>query len=110
MAAPSRSKNALISASPLTQHVRRPCGGGLKDRIKHRANKWHAQLPHWQERRKQLIEPQRRAVERVFGTLKRSYGYRRVRYRRVACNKLKLCSKVLAYNLRQAAPLNAAAG
>ena len=49
-------------------------------------------------------------MERVFGTLKRSYGYRRVRYRRVACNKLELCSKVLAYNLRKAAPLNAAAG
>ena len=110
MAAPSRSKNALISASPPDATCAETCRRGLKDRIKHRANKWHAQLPHWQERRKQLIEPQRRAVERVFGTLKRSYGYRRVRYRRVACNKLELCSKVLAYNLRKAAPPSAQAG
>ena len=70
-------------------------GRGVKDRIKHRANKWHPQLPHWQER--------------LFGTLKRSYGYRRVRYRGVARNELELCVKVLAYNLRKADQLRAAA-
>ena len=70
-------------------------GRGVKDRIKHRANKWHPQQPHWQER--------------LFGTLKRSYGYRRVRYRGVARNDLELCVKVLAYNLRKANQRNAAA-
>ena len=37
-------------------------GRGVKDRIKHRANQWHPQLPHWQERRNQLIEPRRSAA------------------------------------------------
>ena len=37
------------------------------------------ELPHWQKRRNALIRPRRALVEKVFGTLKRSYGYSRVR-------------------------------
>ena len=80
---------------------------GAKDRIAHRANKWQPELPHWQAERNRLIEPRRRAVERVFGTLKRSYGYRRVRYRGLARNQVELCCKVFAYNLRRALSLTA---
>ena len=91
------------------QRRRRLRARGVKDRIKHRANKWHPQLPHWQAERNRLIEPRRRAVERVFGTLKRSYGYRRVRYRGLQRNRVELCCKVFAYNLRRALSLSAAA-
>ena len=76
-------------------------GHGVKDRIMHRANRWHA-LSTWQQRRNQLIAPRRRAVERVFGTLKQDYGYFRVRYRGLARNQVQLCCQVFAYNLRRA--------
>ena len=38
----------------------------------------------------------------MFGTLKRSYCYRRVRYRRVKRNALEMWFKLMAYNLRRA--------
>ena len=63
---------------------------GTKDRIKHRSHKWQDQLSDWQQRRNALIEPRRRPVERVFGTLKWSYGYWRVRYRGVARNTVEM--------------------
>ena len=75
---------------------------GVKDRIKHRRHKHLARLPHWQQRRNQLIEPRRAAVERVFATLKQHYGYRRVRYRGLERNSLELLFKCMAYNLRRA--------
>ena len=43
-----------------------------------------------------------RPVEPVFGPLKRSYGYQRVRYRGLARNATELWFKLLAYNLRRA--------
>jgi transposase, IS5 family len=75
---------------------------GIKDRILHRSHKNQAALPHWQARRNRLISPIRAAVERVFGTLKRSYGYTRVRYVGLAANATQLRLLVLAYNLRRA--------
>lgn len=81
---------------------------GVKDRIKHRANRYHPLTP-WQQRRNELIEPRRRQVERIFGTLKRSYGYTRVRYRGLARNRVELHCKVIAYNLRRALSLQRAA-
>lgn len=77
-------------------------GRGIKDRIMHRAHKHQRALPHWQQRRNALIDPIRKAVEKVFGTLKRSYGYRRVRYRGLARNAVEMWLKVMAYNLRRA--------
>lgn len=74
---------------------------GIKDRIMHRAHKHQRALPHWQQRRNALIDPVRKAVEKVFGTLKRSYGYRRVRYRGLARNAVEMWLKVMAYNLRR---------
>ena len=75
---------------------------GVKDRITHRRHKHLPRLPHWQAVRDRLIELRRCAVERVFGTLKQHYGYRRVRYRGLACNTLELLFKCMADNLRRA--------
>ncbi len=51
----------------------------------------------------------RSAVERVFGTLKRCYYYRRVRYKGLAKNYLEAVFKIIAYNLRKWALRQAAA-
>ena len=83
---------------------------GIKDRILHRAHKHQARLPMWQQRRNALIAPRRAAVEKVFGTLKRGYHYTRVRYRGLARNATELWCKCIAYNLRRAETLMAAAG
>lgn len=80
---------------------------GIKDRIMHRANKHRPVLPPWQRRRNKLIAPIRANVERVFGTLKRSYGYRRVRYRGLHKNQSHLHLLCIAINLRRAEVLSA---
>ncbi len=77
----------------------------VKDRIMHRSHKNQPALPHWQAVRNRLISPIRSAVERVFGTLKRSYGYRRVRYRGLEPNLLHLRLLCIAFNLRKAEAL-----
>lgn len=69
----------------------------------HRSHKNQARLPHWQAVRNTLISPIRSAVERVFGTFKRGYGYRRVRYRGLAANTLQLRMLCIAFNMRKAA-------
>ena len=78
---------------------------GIKDRILHRPNKHHRELPRWQARRNALIRPVRSAVERTFGTWKRSYGYTCVRYDSLAANAVELQLKAIAFNLRRAAVL-----
>lgn len=77
---------------------------GIKDRILHRPNK-HGPLPPWQQRRNALIRPIRSAIERTFGTWKRSYGYTCVRYFSLAANAVELQLKAIAFNLRRAAAL-----
>lgn len=79
---------------------------GIKDRIMHRAHKHQPVLPPWQQRRNKLIAPIRANVERVFGTLKRSYGYRRVRYRGLHRNQSHLYLLCIAINLRRAEVLS----
>ena len=54
---------------------------GIADRLMRRPNKHHPRLGPAARRRHARIEQVRRPVEHVFGTLKRSYGYQRVRYR-----------------------------
>jgi transposase, IS5 family len=78
---------------------------GIKDRIMHRSHKHQEQLPHWQQRRNQLISPIRSAVERVFGTLKRCYDYRKVRYTSLAANTTQLRLLLIALNIRKAEAL-----
>ena len=81
---------------------RRLKAAGIKDRIMHRANKHQPVLPHWQRVRNRLIGPIRANVERLFGTMKRSYGYRRVRYRGLEKNRAHLHLLCIAINLRRA--------
>ena len=74
---------------------------GIKDRIMRRGNKHHPVLPYWERRRNGLISRLRSPMENVFGTLKRSYGYRRVRYMGLERNATELFFKCMAYNLRR---------
>lgn len=78
---------------------------GIKDRIMHRSHKNQPALPHWQQRRNRLIAPIRANVERLFGLIKRSYGYRRVRYRGIEKNQAHLFILCIAVNLRRAETL-----
>lgn len=78
---------------------------GIKDRIMHRSHKNQPALPPWQRKRNALIRPIRARVERVFGTLKRSYGYTKVRYFSLAANTTQLCLLTIALNLRRAVVL-----
>lgn len=80
---------------------------GIKDRILHRRHKHIETLPPWQLKRNKLINSIRAAVERVFGTFKRSYGYTRVRYRGLEANLLQLRLLCIAFNLRKADALTA---
>ena len=89
------------------QRRRRLKAEGIKDRIMHRSHKNQLALPHWQQRRNALIAPIRRQVERIFGTLKRSYGYTRVRYYSLAANETHLHLLATALNLRRAEVLTA---
>lgn len=79
---------------------------GINDRIMHRSHKHQGGLPHWQRRRNELIGPVRSSVERVFGVLKRSYGYTRVRYCGLGRNAVEMWFKLMAYNLRRAVKLS----
>jgi IS5 family transposase len=74
---------------------------GIKDRIMHRANKHHALSP-WQQQRNRLIIPIRSQVEKLFGTLKRSYGLGRARYRGIKKNANHLHLMCMALNMRRA--------
>lgn len=79
----------------------------IKDRIMHRSHKHQAALPHWQARRNHLIAPIRRKIERIFGTLKRSYHYTRVRYYSLERNATQLSLLAIALNLRRVIVLTA---
>jgi len=81
---------------------------GVKDRIMHRANKHQPVLPFWQARRNRLISSVRCAVERTFGTWKRSYAWTSMRYIGLAANAVDLQLKAFAFNLRRAEKLAAA--
>ncbi len=93
MAYDSHSRRARLKAA------------GIKDRIMHRPNKHHPVAPRWKARRNKLIQPIRAAVEGVFGLMKRSYGYRRVRYYGLTANAVHLDLLCIAINLRRAEAL-----
>lgn len=75
---------------------------GIKDRIMHRSHKHQNGLPHWQQVRNRLIIPLRASVEKLFGTMKRSYGYTRVPYRGLQRNANHLHLLCIAMNMRRA--------
>jgi IS5 family transposase len=74
---------------------------GIADGIMHRG---HARRPliAWQRWMNTALAPIRGQVERAFGTLKRSYGWRRVRYRGLLRNGAHLHLLCTAMNLRRA--------
>ena len=80
---------------------------GIDDCILHRSHKNQSGLPEWQQERNAEIGPVRALVEKVFGTLKRSYGYRRVRYCGLERNAVEMWLKLIAYNLRKVVALTA---
>jgi transposase, IS5 family len=102
-------ERAVYADMAYSKHARRMAlkARGIKDRIMHRPNKHQPVLPRWQARRNRLISAARAAVERTFGTLKRSYGYRQVRYFSLAANAIELQLKCFAFNLRRLAVLAA---
>ncbi len=75
---------------------------GIKDRTMQRANKHHPILSCLEQKRNRLISRVRMPVEGVFGTLKRTYGYARVRYMGLGRNETEMWFKCIAYNLRRA--------
>lgn len=80
---------------------------GIEPRIMHKAKR-NKPLTHWQKTMNKAISPIRTAVERCFGTLKRSYGWCRVRYIGLARNATHLDFLATAMNLRRALVLTAA--
>jgi IS5 family transposase len=74
----------------------------IKPRIMHKSWGGGPQLTVWQKRANALIAPIRAAVEGVFATLKRWFGYRTVRYRGLQRNQSHLNLLALAYNMNRA--------
>jgi IS5 family transposase len=75
---------------------------GIKDRLMHRPNKHHPELPARHKRRNRLIGAVRAAVERPFAVFKQHYGLRRMRFFALARNKVHVMLTCCAYNLRRA--------
>ena len=73
---------------------------GVFDGIMRRGHPRRPLTPEEVARNRALV-PIRSAIERVFGTLKRSYGWTRVRYRGLARNAAHLDLLCLALNLRR---------
>ena len=73
---------------------------GVTDGIMRRGHPRRPLTPEEVARNRALV-PIRSAIERVFGTLKRSYGWTRVRYRGLARNAAHLDLLCLAINLRR---------
>lgn len=78
---------------------------GIKDRICHRSHKNQAGLPHWQAQRNKGIAKRRAAVERIFGTGKRVFGYVRARSVNFVTNVGQALCFATVYNLRRAATI-----
>ena len=65
-------------------------------------------LKPWQVWFNKAVAPVRAGVERLFGTMKRTYGYRRVRYRGLPRNNVQLQVLCTAINLRRGLKLGLA--
>ncbi len=80
---------------------------GIKPRIMYKAKR-HKPLKAWQVWFNKATAPIRAGVERVFGTMKRVYSYRRVRYCGLARNNVQLQFLGAALNLRRGLTLGLA--
>jgi transposase, IS5 family len=76
---------------------------GIKDRLMHRPNKHHPELPPRQKKRNKLIARVRAAVERPYAVFKENYGLRRMRFFNFERNQVLIVLACCAYNLRRAA-------
>ena len=76
---------------------------GIKDRLMHRANKHHPELPPRRKLRNRLIAKVRAAVERPFAVLKERYAMRRLHFFNLPANRTQCLLAACAYNLRRAA-------
>jgi transposase, IS5 family len=81
----------------------------IKDRICHRSHKHQRELPHWQSVRNAAIAKRRAPVERIFGMMKRGFGFVRARYTNFAANVADAFRFAPAFNLCRAISLLAAA-
>jgi transposase, IS5 family len=80
---------------------------GIEPRIMHKARRDRPLKP-WQAWFNKAVAPVRAGVERVFGTMKRAYGHRRVRHLGLARNDVQLQALCVAINLRRALALGLA--
>ncbi|HEX2526044.1 MAG TPA: transposase [Geminicoccus sp.] len=74
---------------------------GITDRIMHRRHVGKRQ-PRCRKWMNVAITPLRSQIEKLFGTMKRRYLYRRVRYRSLVRNRCQLWLLCMAMNLRRA--------
>jgi transposase, IS5 family len=77
---------------------------GIQDGIMHKARR-NTPLKDWQKWFNKAASPIRSSVERGFATMKRYYGYQRVRYIGLARNRCHLNLMCVAINLRRALAL-----
>lgn len=75
---------------------------GIKDRLMHRPNKHHPELPARKKHRNRLIGRVRAAVERPFAVFKENYHMRRMRFYTIVRNRVQVVLACCAYNLRRA--------
>ena len=80
---------------------------GIEPRIMHKARR-NRPLKPWQVAFNKAVAPVRAGVERLFATMKRAYGHRRVRYLGLARNDVQLQALCAAINLRRALALGLA--
>lgn len=80
---------------------------GIDDRIMHRARR-NRPLRPWQRWHNRALAPVRGGIERIFGTWKRSWGMRRMRYCGLARNQAHLHLVAAAWNLLRATSLSGA--
>lgn len=80
---------------------------GIEPRIMYQARR-NRPLKPWQVAFNKAVAPIRAGVERLFGTMKRAYGYRQVRYLGLARNDVQLQTMCAAINLRRALALGLA--
>ncbi|MBI1206561.1 MAG: transposase, partial [Azospirillum sp.] len=78
----------------------------INDGIMHKARR-NKPLKNWQKWFNKAVSPIRSGVERGFATMKRYYGYQRVRYIGLAGNRCHLNLMCAAINLRRAVELAA---
>ncbi len=79
---------------------------GITDRIMHRRHVGKRQ-PSWHKWMNVAITPLRGQIEKIFGTMKRRYLYRRVRYLGLIRNRCQLWLLCTAMNLRRADQITA---